>query len=268
MEKTLVESLMALSNRGFLDAGKSIAEFVRWSFWKGNQKLQLVCTIWQNLSRSLFSFSVILLKFCTNCQNLCRLFFRVISFKLYLVKSRTFPARYAILKYRKNAEDTSLSQNYSFTGNYFFITVTIVIWLLVRLLFFAKFSNKLNRLLIEKLNGQSGTWTFSFVINVILSRIDIRKLYWPVTYLCIRVVLARRWHSVEHKSSCCGGRIWCIGCERWKSWQSRFTVLQKWSFKRLQKKTKISAWQTFHYNFGIHKKKSMKQTVRRNTEVD
>ena len=161
MEKTLVESLMALSNRGFLDAGKSIAEFVRWSFWKGNQKLQLVCTIWQNLSRSLFSFSIILLKFCTNCQNLCRLFFRVISFKLSLVKSRTFPARYAILKYRKNAEDTSLSQNYSFTGNYFFITVTIVIWLLVRLLCYAKFSNKLNRLLIEKLNGQSGTWTFS-----------------------------------------------------------------------------------------------------------
>ena len=62
MEKTLVESLMALSNRGFLDAGKSIAEFVRWSFWKRNQKLQLVCTIWQNLSRSLFSFSIILLK--------------------------------------------------------------------------------------------------------------------------------------------------------------------------------------------------------------
>ena len=56
MEKTLVESLMALSNRGFLDAGKSIAEFVRWSFWKGNQKLQLDCTIWQNLSRSFFRF--------------------------------------------------------------------------------------------------------------------------------------------------------------------------------------------------------------------
>lgn len=151
------------------------------------------------------------------------------------MKSRSFPARYAILKYRKNAEDTSLSQNYSFTGNYFFITVTIVIWLLVRLL--CKIL-KTNRLLVEKLNGQSGTWTFSFVINVILSRIDIRKLYWHVTYLCIRVVLARRWHSVEHKSSCCGGRIWRIGCERWKSWQSRFTVLQKWSFKRLQKKTK------------------------------
>ena len=36
------------------------------------------------------------------------------------MKSRTFPARYAILKYRKNAEDTSLSQNYSFTRNYLF----------------------------------------------------------------------------------------------------------------------------------------------------
>ena len=155
MEKTLVESLMALSNRGFLDAGKSIAEFVRWSFWKRKS------TIWQNLSCSLFSFSFILLKFCINCQNLCRLFFRVISIKLSQVKSRTFPARYAILKYRKNAEDKSLSQNYSFTGNYFFITVTILIWLLVRLLCYAKFSNKLNRLLIEKLNGQSGTWTFS-----------------------------------------------------------------------------------------------------------
>ena len=93
----------------------------------------------------------------------------------------------------------------------------------------------------KQITGRKTQWTkwnLNIQFDVILSRIDVRKLYWHVTYLCIRVVLARRWHSVEHKSSCCGGRIWRIGCERWKSWQSRFTVLQKWSFKRLQKKTK------------------------------
>lgn len=51
MEKTLVESLMALSNRGFLDAGKSIAEFVRWSFFALESFLPEGDTVWNTNPR-------------------------------------------------------------------------------------------------------------------------------------------------------------------------------------------------------------------------
>lgn len=51
MENTLVESLRALSNRGFLDAGSSIAEFVRCNFLALELFLPDGDTVWKTNPR-------------------------------------------------------------------------------------------------------------------------------------------------------------------------------------------------------------------------